>query len=60
MKNIKECCRQTPTVWLPTSAAPCFDQMLDMEKIECQICHRVIYGSDDDSIHRWNNGDNDE
>lgn len=53
-KEINKCCNKAPILW----AVDNFDVM-NIEKIECQECGRVVYGSDDDGVDSWNNGDDD-
>lgn len=51
MTEIKYCCDTAPTVW------QCDNFELDcIEKIECSVCGRVIYGTDAESIAEWDNG----
>ena len=58
MTPINYCCGEKPIVWR------CDCQKMycgcDVEKIECRVCERIIYGSDEENIIAWNNGENDE
>ena len=60
MSSPKECCGVKPDIWkcLCDLTEIC---VCDVEKIECMDCGRAIYGYDEESISRWNEGwDNDE
>lgn len=55
----KHCCGEAPLVWR------CYCQSTkfcgcDVEKIECLVCGRIVYGGEDEDIERWNAGDNDD
>lgn len=55
---IKYCCGKKPVIWEYTCNTKSFCGC-DVEKIECDVCHRVIYGVDEFSIIKWNEGGND-
>jgi hypothetical protein len=54
-KLVNNCCGERPIIWEPDPF-----EVTNIEKIECYICGRVIYGSEEESIEEWNNGGNDD
>jgi len=56
---IIKCCGEAPTAWVCECRAPSFCGC-DVEKTECSVCGRIVYGSDAEDIKRWNDGGNDD
>jgi hypothetical protein len=59
MTHISQCCGEDPIVWKCECNSSIFCGC-DVEKIECPVCGRIIYGADDENVIEWNNGGNDE
>jgi len=53
--EVKKCCGKDPTVWKSSDD----DKNLDVEKIQCETCRRIVFGCDESDIDRWNNGEDD-
>lgn len=57
--DIETCCSERPVVCKCTCNTNAFCGC-DVEKIECTICSRIIYGVDSDSVEAWNSGGADD
>ena len=56
-----DCCGVRPTIWAGCDAAVMSECCRGcMEKIECSLCDRIVWGWDLESIKLWNSGGGDD
>lgn len=54
----KKCCGKLPAFSKCGHSGPEYCDCVD--KIECYVCGRVVFGAEDYSVAQWNDGDDDE
>ncbi len=55
-----DCCGERPTIWKCDCYPGPWDgdcRDCDVEKIECPVCDRIVYGWDEESVASWNAGE---